>query len=413
MEEFPAVEGKDIEIAMGVLKDAPTTLMFHAEKDCHVPIADLPTQSTTYSSFLDSRPPTFETSAITEILTRAHLAPNLHLHIVHLSATECIPMLRAAREAGANVTAETCFHYLELRAEDIPDGDTRHKCCPPIRGGKNQEALWAELARPDSCIKTVVSDHSPCTPELKVLPARLGDARLEKPEDFVDSGFNSPRVEPVASLNMKPAIPRHVEDAEPLASPDSGVDMASPGLRASPAPRLTSDSRIELPTSKFEKPPASLVTPDSGIGATPVETPSLEAAAAPLSAPGDFFAAWGGIASVGLGLPILHTASASRGLSVLDIVRLCCQATAEQVGLSHRKGGLKIGMDADICVFDDAEEWVLTPGEMRWKNKCSPWEGRTFRGRVKETWVGGRRVWNGQEMAGAPLGELLLEKRVA
>ncbi|MBE3043526.1 amidohydrolase family protein [Candidatus Bathyarchaeota archaeon] len=392
---------------MSVLKDAPTTLMFHAEKDCHPssssPSPQLALQSTSYTSFLSSRPSTFETSALTEILTRAHLAPNLPLHIVHLSATECIPMLRSARAAGIKVTAETCFHYLELRSEDIPDGDTRHKCCPPIREGKNQEALWAELARPDSCIQTVVSDHSPCTPELKVLPARLAPR-----EDFVDSGFSSPRIEeePLASLNAKSAIPAHLQ-AGGLGSPDSGIGM-SPGLNASAPP-----SRIELPISKLEQPRASLATPDSGIEITPTETPNLEKVTAELSLPGDFFAAWGGIASVGLGLPILHTASEARGLTILDIVRLCCQATAQQVGLSHRKGGLRVGMDADVCVFDDAEEWMLTPGEMRWKNKCSPWEGRTFRGRVKETWVGGRRVWDGRDMVGMPSGELLLEKRFA
>ena len=405
---------------MDVLKDSPTTLMFHAEKDCHAHSEEDQTalsQSTSYNAFLASRPPTFETSAITDILDRAHLAPSLQLHIVHLSATECIPMLRAARAAGVKITAETCFHYLELKSEDIEDGDTRHKCCPPIRPGKNQDALWAELASPDSCIRTVVSDHSPCTPELKILPARLGPPV----EGLVDSGFNSPQVqeEPFDPLN---AVPHHLKPIEPVGTPDSGIDMASPGLGAA-APLVTSSSRIELPKSKLELPPSAtaVATPDSAIGITPMETPNLDKAGAQLTTttttttttPGDFFAAWGGIASVGLGLPILHTASRTRGLDILDIVRLCSQATAQQVGLAHRKGGLRVGMDADVCVFDDAEEWMLTPGEMRWKNKCSPWEGRAFRGKVKETWVGGCKVWDGREMLGAPRGELVLEKRVA
>lgn len=407
---------------MDVLKDAPTTLMFHAEKDCHAHSDEdelSVAQSTSYNSFLKSRPSSFETSAISEILSRAHLAPGLQLHIVHLSATECIPMLREARAAGVKITAETCFHYLELKSEDIPDGDTRHKCCPPIREGKNQEALWSELTRPDSCIRTVVSDHSPCTPELKILPTKL-----KRPADSVDSGFNSPRVqeEPLASRDAETAIPKILQKPEPLGSPDSGIDMPSPALNASAAPPVTSSSRITLPTSKLQKPLATtLATPDSGIGMTPMETtpnieknvPDLGKVTAELTMPGDFMAAWGGIASVGLGLPILHTASKLRGLGILDIVRLCCQATAEQVGLSHRKGGLKVGMDADICVFDDSEEWTLTPGEMKWKNKCSPWEGRKFLGRVKETWVGGRKVWDGKEMVGRPLGELILEKRFA
>ncbi|SPO07612.1 related to allantoinase [Cephalotrichum gorgonifer] len=378
VDEFPAVSGKDVEIAMGVLKDAPTTLMFHAEMDCQ------------------SAPALRNDRRLRDPQPRA-LAPNLHLHVVHLSATQCIPMLREARANGVNITAETCFHYLGLKAEDIEDGDTRHKCCPPIREGNNQDALWAELASPDSCIRTVVSDHSPCTPELKVLPARLSKAEAPA-DDFVDSGFSSPRGsdDQIASLNASVAeVPKLLETPMSIASPDSGID-----------------NPLDTPPSKLT-PPAAPERPDSAIGVAAGDAPGLDKVDAALVTPGDFFAAWGGISSVGLGLPILHTASRGKGLDVLDIVRLCSQATAKQVGLSHRKGGLKVGMDADVCVFDDAEEWMLTPGEMRWKNKCSPWEGRTFRGKVKETWVGGRKVWDGRELVGTPAGELILEKRVA
>ena len=71
---------------------------------------------TAYSTFLASRPPAFETYAVAEILSLAHLAPNLQLHIVHLSAMEAIPLLREARSKGIKITAETCFHYLALAA---------------------------------------------------------------------------------------------------------------------------------------------------------------------------------------------------------------------------------------------------------------------------------------------------------
>jgi allantoinase len=294
-----------------------------------------------YATFLDSRPPAFETYAIEEILSLAHLAPELHLHIVHLSATECIPILKAARDRGVNITAETCFHYLGLSAEEIEKGDTRHKCCPPIREENNRLGLWDELVAEDSCIKTVVSDHSPCTPELKLLPGHLDRRR--------------------------PSMP-HV---------DSGIDMTIPA-----------EQRL----------------------AKPIEQ----------GARGDFFAAWGGISSVGLGLPILHTAAKQRtnAPTITDIARLCSQKTAEQVGLSHRKGALKVGMDADICVFDEAVAWTFTQGDMRWKNRCSPWEGREFTGRVMETWLRGRKVFElGQGangfVVGEPFGESITEKRTA
>ncbi|OAA57752.1 allantoinase [Cordyceps fumosorosea ARSEF 2679] len=330
VDEFPAVTAKDVALAMETLKDVPTTLMFHAEMVPHEGGGSATSSSadaTAYQSFLDSRPPVFETCAVEEILSLAHIAPRLPLHIVHLSAVQVIPLLRAARARGVRITAETCFHYLGLASEDIDHGDTRHKCCPPIREGRNRDGLWEELVAADSCLATVVSDHSPCTPELKLLPAHLQKE-------------------------------------------SAGAAEKSSGSR------------------------------------------------------GDFFAAWGGISSVGLGLPIFHSSAKARAAaspsaavpSLVDMVRLCCQATSEQVGLEHRKGALRAGLDADICVFDDAEVWTFSQGDMRWKNRCSPWEGHEFTGRVKETWLRGTKIFEhgaGKDglVTEKPVGEPITEKR--
>jgi len=73
--------------------------------------------------------------------------------------------LHAAQQQGLQISAETCPHYLTLFAEDIPDGKTLFKCCPPIREDENRQRLWQGLA--DGTIGFVVSDHSPCTPQLK------------------------------------------------------------------------------------------------------------------------------------------------------------------------------------------------------------------------------------------------------
>jgi allantoinase len=86
---------------------------------------------------------------------------------VHLSSAEALTFLREARAEGLPVTVETCPHYLYFAAEDVPAGRTEFKCSPPIRERANREALWAGLA--DGTIDMVVSDHSPCTPELKRL----------------------------------------------------------------------------------------------------------------------------------------------------------------------------------------------------------------------------------------------------
>lgn len=272
MPEFPAVSSEDIRKVFAELADSPTTVMFHAEMvpPITASVGDEVQSSAEpyapsgpldhYQTFLDSRPPSFETYAIDEIIALSTEAPNLPLHIVHLSAIEAIQSLREARARGVKITAETCFHYLSLAAEKVAHGDTRHKCCPPIRSQSNQDGLWAELQRTDdSVLKTVVSDHSPCTPDLKLLPSCHGGA--------------------------------HATGA---------VDE------------------------------------------------------------GNFFSAWGGIGSVGLGLSILWTEGQTRGITIEDVVQWCCKNTAKQVGLENKKGDIGVGFDGDIAVFDDEAEFLVS-----------------------------------------------------
>ncbi|KAJ5684256.1 Allantoinase [Penicillium maclennaniae] len=316
VDEFPAVAQDDIHKAMAALADEATTLMFHAEMvppitksvgdetQTSAPPAAPAGPLEAYSTFLASRPSEFETCAIERILSMAHLAPNLQLHIVHLSAMEAIPILREARANGVKITAETCFHYLSLAAEQVRDGDTRHKCCPPIRSQLNQDGLWEELEKhaSDGVIKTV-------------------------------------------------QLPSHI-----------------PG-------------NCHAESGKEEK--------------------------------GDFFSAWGGISSPPQGPDPPPNDENTRN-SLQDVVRLCCANTAAQVGLESHKGDLRVGFDADICVFDDSAEWVVEPSTMLFRNKCSPYQGKTLRGMVRETWLRGERIFsrNAGFASKSPAGKLLLEKRV-
>jgi len=88
-------------------------------------------------------------------------------HVVHLSAADALPVLRAAQAEGLALSAETCPHYLTLCAEDVQDGATLCKCAPPIREAANQARLWAALE--DGTIALVASDHSPSPPAGKDL----------------------------------------------------------------------------------------------------------------------------------------------------------------------------------------------------------------------------------------------------
>lgn len=253
---------------------------------------------THYSSFLASRPDNFETTAIAEIVNCSLKNPCVPLHIVHLATHEAVPLLRAAKAMGLPITAETCFHYLSLTAEKISHCSTHFKCCPPIRSDDNRKLLWKALR--SGIITTVVSDHSPCTPDLK---------GLEK---------------------------------------------------------------------------------------------------------GDFFSAWGGISSVGFGLPILFTEGQklSPPVTFAEISKWCSWNTAKQVGLSHKKGKICVGYDADLIVFDPEARYKVENKEVFFKNKLTAYDGMTFRGRVMETLVRGQVVFNltagHSENA---LGELVLEPR--
>jgi allantoinase len=117
-----------------------------------------------YDTFLRSRPREAEDAAIALMIELCR-ETGASIHIVHHSSSDSLGLLRAARSEGLPITVETCPHYLTFAAEDIGDGDTHFKCCPPVRERENREKLWDAVR--DGTIDMIVSDHSPCTPELK------------------------------------------------------------------------------------------------------------------------------------------------------------------------------------------------------------------------------------------------------
>jgi len=276
--EFPPLDTGQLAAALAAV---PALFVVHAEQPDQLMAA---ASSTRYRDFLASRPPAAEIEAITAAIDVARRV-GARLHILHLSAAGAVPVLAAARRAGVPVSAETCPHYLTLAAEEIPDGATEFKCCPPIRQRDNQDALWAALA--DGTISCVVSDHSPCPPALK--------------------------------------------------APDTG----------------------------------------------------------------DFAAAWGGIASVQMGLPAVWTEARRRGFGLGDVVRWMCQGPADLVGLPT-KGRLAVGADADLVAFDPAPSYHVDPARLRQRHPITPYAGRRLTGIVRATWLRGAPV-----TPDAPRGRLL------
>ncbi|KAI1889310.1 hypothetical protein AGOR_G00177870 [Albula goreensis] len=165
VDEFPHVTNSDLHEAMKQLQGTGSVLLFHAEREVTQPSGEDGDPSD-YSTFLKSRPDIMEQEAINTV---AQLCQQYQVrcHIVHLSSAQPLGVIQAARQAGAPLTVETTHHYLSLAAEDVPPRATQYKCCPPIRGKANQEQLWSALKAGQ--IDMVVSDHSPCTPDLKRL----------------------------------------------------------------------------------------------------------------------------------------------------------------------------------------------------------------------------------------------------
>ncbi len=168
VDEFPHVTESDLHTAMPEIARLGSVLLVHAEVPGPIDAAAISLagyDERAYDTFLRSRPREAENEAIA-MMIRLCRETGARVHIVHLSSSDAVPMLRAAKDEGLPMTAETCPHYLTFAAEEIADGATHFKCCPPVRERENREKLWAAIA--DGTIDMVVSDHSPCTPALKL-----------------------------------------------------------------------------------------------------------------------------------------------------------------------------------------------------------------------------------------------------
>jgi allantoinase len=252
----------------------------------------MPTVSTRrYADYLASRPKGIENLSIAEVIEAA-CATGARTHILHLSSADALPMIASAIEDGVRLSVETCPHYLALCAEEIGDGETAAKVGPPIREASNREKLWAGIA--EGTLSMIVSDHSPCTPDMK--------------------------------------------------GPDSG----------------------------------------------------------------DFGAAWGGISSLQLGLPVVWSEARRRGHSLADVISWMAERPAALAGLSH-KGKLAVGGDADFAVFSPDEEFTVDPARLHHRHPVTPYAGKTLTGVVRETFLRGRRI----EPSGRPRGALIARDGVA
>jgi allantoinase len=166
---FTMVAEQQLRSALPHVAQTGLPLLVHAELPGPIDLATDALASADwncYSTYLRSRPDEAELAAIRLMLSLCR-EYGFRLHIVHLSSSQALPELRAARDEGLGVSVETCPHYLHVCAETIANGATLSKCAPPIRSRENCERLWQGLR--EGTIDLVVTDHSPCPPALKRL----------------------------------------------------------------------------------------------------------------------------------------------------------------------------------------------------------------------------------------------------
>jgi len=294
--EFEHVGEAELREAMRVLAPLGAVLMVHAELPEAIEAAAgrgaAAGDPRRYATYLASRPDSAERDAVA-LLIRLCEATGAHVHVVHVSSAESLPVIRAARALGLALTAETCPHYLTLDASAIPDGATEFKCAPPIRDAADREALWNALLAGD--LDMIVSDHSPCPPSMKGRAA------------------------------------------------------------------------------------------------------------------GDFFAAWGGIASLQLGASIVWRGMRERGLSIEWLARWMSDAPAHLVGLGKRKGRIAASYDADLVLFDPEARWTPSAEALLRRHSVTPYLGMPLAGAVEATYVRGALAYDRRRgPAPEPSGRLLL-----
>ncbi|WP_141207641.1 allantoinase AllB [Streptomyces griseorubiginosus] len=163
VDEFPHLDQDGLARSLAEIASFDGLLIVHAEDPHHLETAPQ-RGGPRYADFLASRPRDAEDTAIAQLIAQAKRL-DARVHVLHLSSSDALPLIAQAKAEGVRITVETCPHYLTLTAEEVPDGASEFKCCPPIRESANQDLLWQALA--DGTVDCVVTDHSPSTADLK------------------------------------------------------------------------------------------------------------------------------------------------------------------------------------------------------------------------------------------------------
>lgn len=229
----------------------------------------------TLKEFVESRPVFTEVEAVRRAIFFAKVT-GCRINICHCTCHEAVDEVVKARAEGVDVTCETCPHYLYFTTDELDSIGTITKCTPPIRDQEQQDALWKLVM--DGSISFVVSDHSPCTSDLK--------------------------------------------------------DKENP------------------------------------------------------------FDAWGGVSGIQNCMDIMYDEGVQkRGMSLQRFAQIMSTNVADRFGLSE-KGRIEVGKDADFCLIKPNSSYTLKAEDLEYRNKISPYVGRTIGAQVVRTILRGETTYS-------------------
>jgi len=122
---------------------------------------------------------------------------------------------------------------------------------------------------------------------------------------------------------------------------------------------------------------------------------------------GDFVRAWGGIASLQLGLAAVWTGAAARGMPIEWMARWLADAPAQLAGLNGTKGAIAVGRDADFAIVDPDAEIVVDAAALYHRHPITPYAGLRLCGVVRQTILRGQRIVDDGSVARVPSGGLV------